>query len=33
MRDAMLGHIELLRKRGEEVPVPSAVSATTVDAA
>lgn len=33
MRDAMLGHIELRRERGEEVPVPSTVSATTVDAA
>ncbi len=33
MRDALRGHIELLRERGEEVPPSATVSATTVDAA
>lgn len=33
MREAMRGHLELLRERGEPVPVSATVSATTVDAA
>jgi predicted RNase H-like HicB family nuclease len=33
MREAMRGHLALLRERGETVPTPSTVSATTVDAA
>ncbi len=33
MKDAMHGHLELMRERGDAVPEPSTVSATTVDAA
>lgn len=33
MRDAMQGHLELLRERGEDAPRSATVSATTVDAA
>lgn len=33
MREAMRGHLEVMRERGEVIPNPSTVSATTVDAA
>ena len=33
MREAMLGHLAVMRERGEPLPSPSTVSATTVDAA
>lgn len=33
MREAILGHLEVMRERGEPLPSPSTVSATTVDAA
>lgn len=33
MRDAIGLHLEAMRDRGEPIPVPSTVSATTVDAA
>lgn len=33
MREAMRGHLELLRERGEPIPASATVSATTVDAA
>jgi predicted RNase H-like HicB family nuclease len=33
MKEAMRGHLEVMRERGETIPNPSTVSATTVDAA
>jgi predicted RNase H-like HicB family nuclease len=33
MMEAMHGHLEVMRERGEMIPNPSTVSATTVDAA
>ncbi|MGH3993531.1 MAG: type II toxin-antitoxin system HicB family antitoxin [Pseudonocardiaceae bacterium] len=33
MKEAMRGHLEVMRERGESIPNPSTVSATTVDAA
>ncbi|MGB6165125.1 MAG: type II toxin-antitoxin system HicB family antitoxin [Pseudonocardiaceae bacterium] len=33
MKEAMYGHLEVMRERGEVIPDPSTVSATTVDAA
>ncbi|MGH3799197.1 MAG: type II toxin-antitoxin system HicB family antitoxin [Pseudonocardiaceae bacterium] len=33
MKGAMRGHLEVMRERGDAIPEPSTVSATTVDAA
>jgi predicted RNase H-like HicB family nuclease len=33
MRDAIQAHLDVMRERGEPIPHPSTVSATTVDAA
>lgn len=33
MKDAMRGHLEVMRERGEVIPNPSTVSATTIHAA
>ncbi len=33
MKEAMRGHLGVMRERGEAIPNPSTVSATTVDAA
>jgi predicted RNase H-like HicB family nuclease len=33
MREAMQGHLEVMRERGEALPHPTTVIATTVDAA
>ena len=33
MREAMTGHLEVMREHGDPIPEPSAVGALTIDAA